>query len=78
MMNDKWIPIGLGLIVAVFLGLGALGVLSACNPEPTRRVNTDERGIDTWHDDQLNVTCWVLYSGNGISCLPDSAIGGTR
>ena len=39
-----------------------------------------EKYIERWHDDELNVTCWVARGGGAfsISCLADSSIARAR
>jgi hypothetical protein len=35
--------------------------------------------INYWHDANRHVSCWIFDAGargNGISCLPDSQVGG--
>ena len=34
----------------------------------SRAAHADE-GIEVWHDEERNVTCWETV--NGLSCLPD-------
>jgi hypothetical protein len=53
-------------------------LLASCMPPST--LNTDandtgyfEYGVNVWHDDERNVTCWIFVGleRGGISCIPD-------
>ncbi len=65
------------LVLMVFLLL--LAVVMACAPEGKRIV--DDVSIIKWHDDELNVTCWIYEDGGssgGMSCIADWELARSR
>lgn len=58
--------------------IALLAALVGCErrgPDAPMQKSYGATGIQTWHDDQRGVTCW-LYGGTngGISCLPDGVL----
>ncbi|MDR7024380.1 hypothetical protein [Pseudomonas peli] len=58
--------------------IALLAALLGCDrrvPDAPRQKSHGASHIETWHDDQRGVTCWIYGGTNGgISCLPDGVL----
>jgi hypothetical protein len=63
------------------LCIGLAALLLGCDNRanaPQEPQEASGNNVLTWHDDDRQVTCWIYSAGyqGGISCLPDSQLGG--
>jgi len=60
--------------IFIIILMSSFVLLLGCGSNSSK-VNLGE-GIQRWHDDEFNVTCWVYKSGysGGLSCIPDSEL----
>ena len=75
-----------GIVVIGIVALAVLVIITGSNAHPQPRLplpqatlvgGVEERDpIHRFHDDAQHVTCWVLDRSSGISCIPDSQLGG--
>lgn len=65
---------GYGVIGVTLVAIVATSIAQGCRS----RFNQRESALQVFHDDRRHVTCWGLAARQGISCLPDRALGEAR
>lgn len=61
------------ILIITFSVVVAMAVTLACFPDTQQVDGGILKNVERWHDDELNVTCWLYQEGfgRGISCIPD-------
>jgi len=64
------------VIIAVILVIGVVAAYLYKFPDEApgkpHTMRSTTPSLFVWHDDAREVTCYLMYNGNGISCVPDT------